>query len=275
MAPKLIIADVWRALTEEAKRNKKPAHVAVAYFSKGAADLLPLPPKSRLVVDASEAAVKGGQTHPADLRRMRRRKVDVYSVQNLHAKVFVFGRSVFIGSANVSKYSAKTLQEAVVRLNDIRIVRAARSFINDLCLEPLGPAELKRLQKLYRPPRFVAGRSEARKKRKHRSGFAIEAFYWPSPSPFRTGQMIVEVFKSGHGRTVSPPGHVIHTRPYREGNVRKTLVYFEHPNYEWEPLSGLDKETKKVLSRGGNKNQPAIRKILRFWQKRGDAGRLR
>src|SRR6266849_1013159 len=138
MSLRLMTTGIWDALAKAARRSKKPAHVAVAYFGKGAADLLPLPAGSRLVVDASEAAVKSGQTHPADLERMRRRKATIYSVQNLHAKVFAFDKAIFIGSANASKHSAKTLQEAVFFTTDAAIGRTARGFIKGLCLEPLG-----------------------------------------------------------------------------------------------------------------------------------------
>lgn len=147
MSAQFITADVWGALSKAARRSKKPAYVSVAYFGKGAADLLHLPAKSRLVVDASEAAVKQGQTNPAKLRRMRRRRVAVYSVQNLHARVFAFDTAVFIGSANVSKHSASVLQEAVLRVTDAAVLKAARDFVTELCLEPLGPKELMRLQK--------------------------------------------------------------------------------------------------------------------------------
>jgi phosphatidylserine/phosphatidylglycerophosphate/cardiolipin synthase-like enzyme len=168
---------------------------------------------------------------------MRRRKVAIYSAQNLHAKVFAFDNSVFIGSANVSTHSANVLQEAVVRITDAAVSRAARSFIKDLCLEPLEPEELKRLRKLYRPARFVpgqskksdreqrfsvlriapttevdisvklerafdAGRKEATRKRKHNRGFAIEEFYWYGSGTFRKGQLVIQVHKNAHGRAV-------------------------------------------------------------------------
>lgn len=294
MSAQFITADVWGALSKAARRSKKPAYVSVAYFGKGAADLLHLPAKSRLVVDASEAAVKQGQTNPAKLRRMRRRKVAVYSVQNLHARVFAFDTAVFIGSANVSKHSASVLQEAVLRVTDAAVLKAARDFVTELCLEPLGPKELMRLQKLYRPPRFLPGLHEARgkkqrfstlrvahtrkvdvadkleeafeaghkeavKKRRYNNGFAIEEFYWSNPSPFHEGQLVIQVYKNPHGRTVSPPGHVIHTRSYRDGKERKTLIYVELPDSDWEPLSRFGTSLKKSLSRGGVRNyQPQI-----------------
>jgi hypothetical protein len=219
----------------------------------------------------------------------------------LHAKVFAFDKTAFIGSANVSKHSATVLQEAIIRTTDTALIQAARSFVKNLCLEPLGPAELKRLQKLYRPPRFVPGRrktkgekqkystlrvtqirhvtvpdklkeafvaghKEATEKRRHNSGFTIEEFYWSDPSPFRDGQMVIQVYKNAHGRTVSPPGHVIHTRAYRNGKQRKTLIYVEVPDQDWVPLSRFGRSAKEILSRGGIKNQSTTRRLLALWE---------
>ena len=53
---------VWATLTNAAKRSSGQSYIAVAYFGKGAARLLPLTRGSYLVVDASDMAVKSGQT---------------------------------------------------------------------------------------------------------------------------------------------------------------------------------------------------------------------
>jgi hypothetical protein len=310
MTLRLITADVWDAISEAARRSKNPAHVAVAYFGKHAARLLPLSAGSRLVVDASEAAVKSGQTHPADLERIRRRKVTVYSAQNLHAKVFAFDKAIFIGSANASKHSATALQEAVVFTTDAAIGRAVRSFVKSLCLEPLGPAELKRLQKLYRPPRFVPGGSgkagaeqrsalsslrlaqlteairspksldaaletgakEAERRRQEGEDHYVEGFYWWGRSSWRTGQLVIEVFKERSGRrTVSPPGHVIHLRRWRSGKRRATCVFVELPDRDWVSFSSLKRRfgqgAERYLKRGGFvRDQTFAKRLLSFWQ---------
>jgi hypothetical protein len=67
----LLTKNIWRTLTAATQTRTKPA-VAVAYFGQGAAGLLPLPSGSRLVVDASEGAVKSGQTCPAEFTPARR-----------------------------------------------------------------------------------------------------------------------------------------------------------------------------------------------------------
>jgi hypothetical protein len=79
MKTEFVSKGIWKALTASAKSARKPALVAVAYFGQGASKLLPLPAGSRLVVDASDNAVKSGQTQPSDLKRLQKRGVVIYS----------------------------------------------------------------------------------------------------------------------------------------------------------------------------------------------------
>jgi hypothetical protein len=150
----LLTADVWKSLTAAAKKTPSPAYAAVAYFGQGASKLLTLPAKSRLVVDASEGAVKSGQTCPAELKKLQKRGVIIYRIPNLHAKIVAFDKDAFIGSANVSNRSATALIEAVVQTNDPGLVRSARTFVRGLCLDELSPTTIDHLDAIYRPPRI-------------------------------------------------------------------------------------------------------------------------
>jgi len=89
--------------------------------------------------------------------------VRVFSIQNLHAKVFVCGRKAFIGSANVSRHSAGILKEAVVETTEPKAVKAARDFVIRLSLQELGLEELKRLIKIYRQPVFFGEKKSQRR----------------------------------------------------------------------------------------------------------------
>jgi PLD-like domain len=109
------------------------------------------------VVDASEHAVKKGQTHPADLKRLQKDGVVIFSSSSLHAKVFVFGSVAFIGSTNASQRSSRILTEAIVKTPDRAVVRSAKAFVKGLCLDEMGPDRLTKLQKLYRPPQVPGG----------------------------------------------------------------------------------------------------------------------
>ena len=149
----LLTNHIWPTLTAAVKTSPRSA-VAVAYFGQGAAKLLPLPHGSHIAVDASDGAVKSGQTCPAELIKLLKRGVRVYSRKNLHAKIFVLGTKLFVGSANVSQHSAHALREAMVVTTDRSAVAAARTFIRELCVQEIGPEMLSRLAKLYRPPRL-------------------------------------------------------------------------------------------------------------------------
>ena len=158
MSTVFITQDIWPQLTKAVRNSRQPCAVGVAYFGAGAGRLLPLPNGSHLVVDASERAVASGQTCPADLIKLVKRGVRVFSVSNLHAKVFVLGSAAYIGSANVSNRSASQLVEAVIRTTEPGPLRAARKFVRDHCLHELTPTVLKRLAKLYRPPLLPGGK---------------------------------------------------------------------------------------------------------------------
>jgi len=156
LTSELITTAVWDVLSQEAQLARGPAHVAVAYFGSGASQLLPLLANSLLVVDASDSAVKSGQTCPSDLLKLHRRGVRVHSHRNLHAKVYVFGNVAFIGSPNVSRHSANIMLEAMFRTQQRSAVIAARQFVESLCIMELDSNEITRLASIYKPPRFSA-----------------------------------------------------------------------------------------------------------------------
>lgn len=293
---------IWTALQARARSSKKPAFVAVAYFGKGAAALLPLPKGSHLVVDASDGAVRSGQTCPAELLKLQKR-VSIYRYPNLHAKVFVFDRTAFIGSANASNHSAKVLQEAVFQTDDSAVVGTVRRFVRDLCIDLLGPDELRRLAKIYRPPKVPGGKERrtraprrklpelriaatrpfdhpedvlraaeagekvASKRAVGGKSFEIDWFSWSGESAFQIGQFVIQVYRNGQRGSVSPPGRIVHLKRHKN----RTLVYTEQTDDKWLPFSRFPPGLKKLLDRGGAKNEAATRALLTFWNRPGTA----
>jgi hypothetical protein len=252
---------VWATLTKAAKSSPERSYVAVAYFGAGAAGLLPLTRGSYLVVDASDKAVKSGQTCPASLRVLLKKGVRIYSSERLHAKVFVFGNSAFIGSANVSTNSQKALFEAVVRTTNRRTVTLARQFVREHCLSSIGPEEIKRLGKIYRPPNLKTTKAEDQvssanlkiirlidyelpasreaqyarshkiaKKKIESATHQLYDFYWKAQHKFFEGEKILPIFKDADGvRYVSPPGSVISITPFKDGLKLPTMIFLEMP----------------------------------------------
>lgn len=270
MTTDFITGDIWPQLTLAARSSRQRCSVAVAYFGAGASRLLPLQPGSRLVVDASDRAVASGQTCPAELIKLVKRGVSVYSVSNLHAKVFVMDRAAFIGSTNVSRRSASHLVEAVIRTTSPNTVRASWKFVKGLCVHELSPGLLKRLAKLYRPPVVPGGKGgrkdsetsrsptlpplflaqlnvkdwpdrdqglhdaamrEAKQRRKHPRTHELDSFRWTGECPYKRGDVIIQVTKEGGGKVlVAPPGNVLNIQTRQDKNRRVSFVCLERPS---------------------------------------------
>jgi hypothetical protein len=272
-----------------AKVSCHRSDAAVAYFGQGASRLLPLRKGSRLVVNASEMAVRSGQTHPGDLITLQNYGVRIYSVANLHAKVFVLGNAAYIGSANVSNRSAGHLVEAVARTTDKATVLTAREFVRALCLQELTPTVLRRLQAIYRPPLIPGGKplkgkglrgsdeavaprvllahnryvewSErdnarhdvalvvAKKRREHPRSFELTSFNFKGKCPYQRGDVVVETLLERTGIMVSAPANVLHVRSWNDGSRITSFIYLERPIRSRRSIRRLAKQ----LGRGSLK----------------------
>ena|ERR1700722_610119 len=172
---KLVTTAPWDRIRTLVQKQPGKCHVAVAYFGSGASKLLPLKAGSVLVVDMSVRAVKSAQTKPSEVARLLRDGVEVHRVENLHAKVFVVGTRALVGSTNVSFTSANGLVEALLETNAQEPVRLCRDFVRSLKGEMISSAHAKRMQHLYRPPRFgraniIGGAKPLIDQRTHRCG---------------------------------------------------------------------------------------------------------
>jgi hypothetical protein len=145
---------VWQRITDSAKSAQKPSFVACAYFSAAADILLPLCPESLLVVDASIATVQAGATCPSTLLNLKKKGVQIFSAQHLHAKVYAFDNTAFVGSCNASERSADLLIEAAVELTRASEIQQVRNFVRMICLTELSLVDLSSLQQHYKPPRI-------------------------------------------------------------------------------------------------------------------------
>lgn len=188
---KLLTENIWETITRSVKK-RKPNYVAVAYFGADGANLLPLKKGDILVVDASEQTVLKGATDPKALHILLDKGVRVFSKERLHAKVFVLGDLLFLGSANVSTNSKFVLHEAVLQTDDPKLVEDARSYINDLPKKELTKGDLKFLTSIYSPP--VNG------KKKHRVANSQFRLYTLEIDRIRFSEGVESIIKIGKAK---------------------------------------------------------------------------
>ena len=290
MASNLIHGAVWPSLRKASTRSKGISWVAVAYFGDGADRLLKWRAGTRLVVDASTRTVRAGQCHPETLLRLLKRGVRVFSVSNLHAKVFVLGSRAYIGSANVSSSSEGQLLEAVVETSDKKLIAQARRFVKSLCLEELSPASLADLQKIYRPPlihnrtntvkskrarrRAVtallhlvqlklmewpegeeaiqeSGYETAKARKEHKTGWVVQTYRVSGRARVKRGELVVQVLdEGGRERLIEPPGKVLNVVRRHNSRGQFSYIYVEVKKVSRRPTV---KSMARTLGRGAKK----------------------
>jgi hypothetical protein len=129
MANAFISDEIWPRLRRLAKTKRRRAFVAVPFLGSGAAKRLPLRDRDILVTKFDAASVRADLVNPSEVVNFIKRGVEVHSVTNLHAKVYVFGRRAVVGSANVSSTSEHHLVEAACEFSDRKMVAMCREFV--------------------------------------------------------------------------------------------------------------------------------------------------
>ena len=152
----LVFNDIWKCLQED--WHIGPRFIAVAYLSCDTD--LTFSPNDVLVVNASDGAIQSGQTDAKALRRASEAGAKVFSNDDLHAKLYVLGPKVYIGSANASLNARNGLIESMAWSADPYVVGSAMNFIGGLQCSSGAVDEpfLKRIEALPVSARKWAGR---------------------------------------------------------------------------------------------------------------------
>jgi len=125
----IITGDIWKQARPYAKVARRRL-VAVAYVTTDGR--IGFQKNDVLICDASDRAIRGGETSVQLLRSLHRKGVELRSRPDLHAKVAVLGRHALIGSCNLSAASAEDLTELALLSDRKQVVAQASAFIHAL-----------------------------------------------------------------------------------------------------------------------------------------------
>lgn len=110
--------------------------------------MLPVATGSVLVTRFTREAIKAGQVDPKEVIKLIRKGVSVFNQAYLHAKIYVFPRKAFVGSANASKNS-QGLIEACIETTEPAIVQQARNYVRSLDSDLVTLEYAKSMVSLY------------------------------------------------------------------------------------------------------------------------------
>jgi hypothetical protein len=142
---------LWAEIRRLAAGTAGVRMVAVAYVGPNSVDSLNLRKGDALHCALSLRNARAGIVCPSELIKLRRRKVRLYADEHLHAKIYLLGRAVIVGSANVSRRSA-ALDEAALCTRDRSAVESVRAWFEARQDEEVSDEFLKKCDAVYRPP---------------------------------------------------------------------------------------------------------------------------
>lgn len=120
----LLTGDIWKQSSKLLDKKDKIV-AAIAYVTQST---LPLKEGDILICDASKRAIELSETKASILRSYFKKKVKIYSVPQLHAKLLYSNNITIIGSANLSINSAEHLIEAAFVSFDVAAINQAEAF---------------------------------------------------------------------------------------------------------------------------------------------------
>lgn len=123
-----ITGDIWSEVNKRlTKQQNKTA--CIAYVTT---DNLELSEGDILICDASNYAIKHGQTAANVLKTYYEKGVKVLSNQQMHSKMLLTDKFLVIGSANLSKNSAERLIESAIFTESDILISQAKAFCHNL-----------------------------------------------------------------------------------------------------------------------------------------------
>ncbi len=153
---------LWNTIVALAGRSRGRNLVAVPYVSAGASKLLKLGRGDVLLSALTKANCRSGAVCPAELTTFREQGVRLYQQADLHAKVYLLGKTLIVSSANLSGPSRDRLDETGVLSTERSCIREAMAWFRARLTQPVMPKWLKECERVYRPPRNPMGGRRSR-----------------------------------------------------------------------------------------------------------------
>lgn len=143
---------LWPTIKKLAKECRLVKKIAVPYIGKGGAASLHFRKGDILICALTEANARNGVVCPEEIEKLQAKGVKVYIRENLHAKIYLLGRTAIVCSANLSDNSANYLDEAGAMTTDRTVTPGINRWFKERMGQPVTPEWLAQCKDAYRPP---------------------------------------------------------------------------------------------------------------------------
>lgn len=160
---KLISNDIWDIIIEYSRKAQK-SKIATAYLTSTAFDKVPLKKGDVLLVAMCKRNLECGSVDPYEVEKYYKKEVKIYNLDNLHAKIYLLGNILIVGSTNLTSNS-ENLVEAGILTDNTKVILAAKHFFKENCIEPITIGYINLCKKWYRPSTFsgIKGKKKSTK----------------------------------------------------------------------------------------------------------------
>lgn len=151
--------EIWTTIRDLSK-NSGRTRVAVAYFGTGASEQLTFKKGDTLIIAMHLNNVKAGQVNPFEIQKLYDKGVLIYTLSNLHSKIYLFDKKMIVCSANVSSHSADCLIESGILTDDKTTFENGDRFIKENSVEKVEQDYIELCKENYNPPKHFGKRKK-------------------------------------------------------------------------------------------------------------------
>ena len=259
---------LWPLIKKLARECRLPKKIAVPYIGKDGVASLHFRKGDILICALTEANARNGVVCPEEIEKLQAKGVKVYIRENLHAKIYLLGRTAIVCSANLSDNSANYLDEAGALITDRKVTPSINEWFRERLGQPVTPEWLAQCKRAYRAPApdrvpkngrkntssqnsiwlvgiedsdfpddeaaaRKSGYQAAQKRLRKERCYEIQEIRWISdsrrfPSAAKNGDLIIQI--DGEKGLVHPHGKLLYKKEIPSKNKRGiTYLYIEMP----------------------------------------------
>jgi hypothetical protein len=148
---------LWDRIKTLSENKTKQTVVVSPYIGSNVNNMIAFKPGDFLISSITEANVKQGNVNPSSLEYLKMQGVRIFSINNLHSKIYYFNDSVVVCSANLSENSKNNLVESGIWTDDQETLKSVLEDLRLLCKEEVNLEFIRSLKTSYNPALKITG----------------------------------------------------------------------------------------------------------------------